>query len=153
MSAPETAGSKVIFYQLGQKFLDRQEDMPSEAKQVVYYSLAIGHHIGVIDCLKPIIRCTLEEFEQWLACWPEGDARSKLEGILKWGEINIDSTHISMLATSLDALRSQFSAQQAEWAAQLMQSLQAMSEEPAIYLIGRRRDQRETHAPANTRIP
>lgn len=134
------ASSKVIFYQLGQKFLDRQEDMPAESKQVVYYSLAIGHHIGVIDCLQPIIRCTLSDFETWLGLWPEGEARSKLEGILKWGEINIDSTHIRMLAEAIDTTRQRFTKQQTQWADQLMQSLREMAEEPAIYLIGRRRD-------------
>ncbi|GAB2894193.1 formate hydrogenlyase maturation HycH family protein [Uliginosibacterium flavum] len=131
---------KVIFYQLGQKFLDRQEDMPDEAKQVVYYSLAIGHHIGVIDCLKPILECPLPGYEQWIARLPAGDARSKLEGLLKWGEITIDSTHTHMLASALEAARDQFSAEEAQWAGQLIQSLAAIEAEPAIYLIAKRRD-------------
>ncbi|GAA5179429.1 formate hydrogenlyase maturation HycH family protein [Niveibacterium umoris] len=131
---------KVIFYSLGQKFLDREEDMPAEAKQVVYYSLAIGHHIGVIDCLKPILECPLAEFDQWIAKLPEGDARSKFEGIAKWGEITIDSTHTRMLAEAIDAVRPGFSPIEAGWASQLMQALRSIDAEPAIYLIAKRRE-------------
>ena len=130
---------KVIFYQLGQKFLDRQEDMPAEAKQVVYYSLAIGHHIGVIDCLKPVLECPTEEYTAWLEKMPEGDARNKLAGLLKWGEITIDRTHTGLLAGMLDAVRAAFNSAEAQWTAALMQSLQAIELEPAIYLIAKRR--------------
>ena len=130
---------KVIFYQLGQKFLDRQEDMPAEAKQVVYYSLAIGHHIGVIDCLKPILECLSEAYAAWLDKMPEGEARSKLAGLLKWGEITIDRTHTGLLAGMLDAARAGFDAPEADWTSALMQSLQAIEAEPAIYLIAKRR--------------
>ena len=75
---------KVIFYSLSQKFLEREQDIPSEAKQVMYYSLAIGHHLGVIDCLKPVLDCPLEGFRQWISRLPEGEARRKLEGVLRF---------------------------------------------------------------------
>ncbi len=42
---------KVVFSQLSRKFIDENDATPAEAQQVVYYSLAIGHHLGVIDCL------------------------------------------------------------------------------------------------------
>lgn len=133
---------KIVFYQLGQKFLDRQEDMPKEAKQVVYYSLAIGHHIGVIDCLKPILDIPEAAYERWMSAFPEGAARSKLEGVLKWGEINIDSSHIRTLANALDTAQAQFDEESAQWAQGLMRGLQAIALEPAIYLIARRREAR-----------
>lgn len=41
---------KVVFSQLSRKFIDENDATPAEAQQVVYYSLAIGHHLGVIDC-------------------------------------------------------------------------------------------------------
>ena len=43
---------KVVFSQLSRKFIDENDATPDEAQQVVYYSLAIGHHLGVIDCLE-----------------------------------------------------------------------------------------------------
>lgn len=131
---------KVIFYQLGQKFLDRKEDMPAEAKQVVYYSLAIGHHIGVIDCLKPILECPADDYAAWLAKLPEGAARSKLEGLLKWGEINIDNTVTHLLAKALDGARAGYSETENQWATRLIQSLADIEAEPAIYLIAKHRD-------------
>lgn len=130
---------KVIFYSLSQKFLDRQEDMPTEAKQVVYYSLAIGHHVGVIDCLSTVLECPLDNFKSWIEKLAEGEARNKLDGIFKWGEINIDSTHIHMLAAALESARDQFSVDEAAWADKLLQSLKAIDAEPAIYLIAKRR--------------
>lgn len=41
---------KVVFSQLSRKFIDENDATPAEAQQVVYYSTAIGHHLGVIDC-------------------------------------------------------------------------------------------------------
>ena len=40
----------VVFSQLSRKFIDENDATPDAAQQVVYYSLAIGHHLGVIDC-------------------------------------------------------------------------------------------------------
>lgn len=130
---------KVIFYSLSQKFLERKEDIPAEAKQVMYYSLAIGHHLGVIDCLKPVLECPLDGFQRWIGRLPEGEARRKLEGVLRWGEINIDLTHVTMLKAGLALLGSQLSDEEARWSEQLMLALAAIETEPAVYLMVRRR--------------
>ena len=34
----------VVFSQLSRKFIDENDATPDQAQQVVYYSLAIGHH-------------------------------------------------------------------------------------------------------------
>jgi len=133
--------SKVVFYALSQKFLEREEDTPPQAKQVMYYTLAVGHHIGVIDCLKTVLECPLEGFQSWIARLPaESDARRKFEGLLRFGEINIDSSHIQMLGAALDGIRAQLTAEEAEWQASLMRALAAIEAEPAMYLMVRRRD-------------
>ncbi len=46
--------TKVFFYLLNERFVENDEQVPEQAKQVMYYSLAIGHHVGVIDCFKKI---------------------------------------------------------------------------------------------------
>ncbi|VDZ74535.1 formate hydrogenlyase maturation protein HycH [Atlantibacter hermannii] len=46
----------------------------------------------MIDCLKTELVCPLEQYQQWLALLPEGEARRKLQGLLTFGEITIDST-------------------------------------------------------------
>lgn len=38
---------KVVFSQLSRKFIDENDATPAEAQQVVYYSPAIGHHLGL----------------------------------------------------------------------------------------------------------
>ncbi len=47
----------VVFSQLSRKFIDENDATPDQAQQVVYYSLAIGHHLGVIDCLEAALSC------------------------------------------------------------------------------------------------
>lgn len=129
---------KVLFYSLNQKFLEREEDVPQDAaaRQVMYYSLAIGHHVGVIDCFKAIIDCPYEAYKQWIAHLPEdGEARRKMEGLLKFGEITIDQTHIHMLAAAFDKILPTLSAYEAAWSRTLLQALAAIEQEPAIYLM------------------
>jgi hypothetical protein len=133
---------KVVFYALSRKFLQREADMPADdaARQVIYQTLALGHHIGVIDCLKPVLECPLDGFSDWLAVFPpEGEAYRKLEGVVKWGEIMIDSSHTHTMARALDAAAADFSPQQRSWADNLMQVLHAIELEPAMYLMVKRR--------------
>lgn len=130
---------KVVFYALSQKFLERKEDMPEQAKQVMYQTLALGHHIGVIDCLKTVLSCPLEGYTQWIARLPEGEARRKLEGLHKFGEITIDASHTQLLGAALGPLQDRLPAAEAEWTRQLLRALQAIEAEPAMYLMVRRR--------------
>lgn len=50
---------EVFFYRLSRKFVDEQFDVPEEAREVMYYSLAIGHHLGIVDCLRADLVCSL----------------------------------------------------------------------------------------------
>mgnify|MGYP000354876157 FL=1 len=89
----------VVFSQLSRKFIDENDATPAAAQQVVYYSLAIGHHLGVIDCLEAALSCPWADYLAWIATLEEGStARRKMEGVPKYGEIVIDANHIAMLA-------------------------------------------------------
>lgn len=69
---------QVVFSQLSRKFIDENDATPAEAQQVVYYSLAIGHHLGVIDCLEAALTCPWDEYLAWIATLEAGsDARRK----------------------------------------------------------------------------
>ena len=71
----------VVFSQLSRKFIDENDATPDAAQQVVYYSLAIGHHLGVIDCLEAALSCPWPEYLAWIATLEEGSvARRKMEG-------------------------------------------------------------------------
>ncbi len=130
--------AEVLFWSLRQKFLDSDDDMPAQAKQVMYYSLAIGHHVGVIDCLNKEFSCPLEQYQQWIGLLPEGEARRKMQGLLTFGEIVIDSTHTDLLATALAPLCESQVEPFAAWSATLIRLLTEIVHEPAIYLIVRR---------------
>lgn len=125
--------AKVAVYQLSHKFIDRREDVPENARQVVYYALAVGHHVGVMDCFSSLVEIPLDEFCNWLESLPDGPGRAKLEGVVKWGEIEINHSHIGMLMPVMNASSSKES-----WIPIMIQSMQGMSREPALYLMVRK---------------
>ncbi|QCE34499.1 formate hydrogenlyase maturation protein HycH [Acetobacteraceae bacterium] len=132
--------ANVVFYALGRKFVNEEKAKP-DAQQLVYYSLAIGHHIGVIDCLEEKLSIPVPEFKAWIEKLPEGEtARRKLEGLLKFGEIIIDSTHIHPLALALDRAMDKMTEQEKGWAKALINLLGMIDAEPSIYFIVRRKD-------------
>lgn len=137
---PGTAGEttdmsgKVVVYQLSHKFVNRREDIPENARQVVYYALAVGHHVGVMDCFASLAEIPFDEFCSWLKILPAGAGRTKLEGVMKWGEIEINRSHVESLLPVLEASRAQ-----KPWTPALAQCLRAMIQEPALYLMMRKR--------------
>ncbi|ECE8441557.1 formate hydrogenlyase maturation protein HycH [Salmonella enterica subsp. enterica serovar Stanley] len=130
---------KVVFSQLSRKFIDENDATPAEAQQVVYYSLAIGHHLGVIDCLEAALTCPWDEYLAWIATLEAGsDARHKMEGVPKYGEIVIDFNHVQMLARAFDEARAAQTPQQQEWSKLMLSMLHDIHQESAIYLMVRR---------------
>ena len=131
--------ARVAVYQLNRKFVNQREDVPESARQVVYYTLAVGHHVGVMDCFSCLVEIPLEEFQDWLAGLPPGVGRTKLEGVLKWGEIEINRSHVGALLPLLQPeAASGISAGAPGWAATLAQCLHSMLQEPAYYLMVRK---------------
>lgn len=130
---------RIVFYQLSHKFVDDRADIPENARQVVYYALAIGHHIGVMDCFASLMEIPCPEFERWVGRLPAGTVRRKLEGVLKWGEIEITHHHAGELLPVLEGALPQMDAAEAGWAARLASSARQMLAEPALYLMVRRR--------------
>lgn len=125
---------RVIFYQLRTKFVNRREDIPEEARQVVYYSLAVGHHVGVMDCFTKLAEAPLEEFSTWLQTLPPGPARSKLEGVLTWGEIEVNHSHSGILLQLFEQEHKEYPA----WIDVLADGLYCMQQEPAYYWMVRK---------------
>ncbi|WP_436858670.1 formate hydrogenlyase maturation HycH family protein [Citrobacter tructae] len=129
----------VVFSQLSRKFIDENDATPPEAQQVVYYSLAIGHHLGVIDCLEAALTCPWDAYLAWIATLEAGsEARRKMEGVPKYGEIVIDVNHVQMLACAFDRALAVQSPQQQAWSKQLLSLLHNIHQESAIYLMVRR---------------
>ncbi len=129
---------RAVFYQLTHKFVNDEKAIPEDARQVIYYSLAIGHHVGVMDCFQSLMEIPLADYQQWIDRLPAGVGRHKLEGLLKWGEIEINSSHTRELLPAIDAGLPQMSETEAQWAGVLVQCLQKMVEEPALYLMVRK---------------
>lgn len=130
---------QVLIYSLNQKFVEQETDIPPQAEQVMYYSLAIGHHVGVIDCLKSVLTCPTDEYICWIdhiSTSPE--AHAKLARLLKFGEITVDITHVNLLANAFMQQRDKMVSPYKEWTETLLQLLQAMTKEPAIYLMIKR---------------
>jgi hydrogenase-4 component J len=137
---PMTA--RVSLYQLHTKFVNQREDIPEDARQVVYYALAVGHHVGVMDCFSSLVDIPLDEFRAWVERLPESPGRTKLEGVLRFGEIEINRSHVSLLQplVGADGIRPDdlHLSEQPGWLATLAQCLQGILQEPALYLMLRK---------------
>lgn len=147
----------VMFYRLTKKFVESRESIPEESKQVMYYTLAIGHHTGVIDCFEPALACSRELYDKIVALFPEeGEARYKLEGIARYGEIQIDKSHVGVLLPAVDEVLTNLGyrgsakagidvqlsdfgerTQEVAWLMQFEDLLGEVRDEVALYLTGR----------------
>ena len=107
---------RAVFYRLSHKFVNNDASIPENAQQVIYYSLAIGHHVGVMDCFKSFLEIPMNDLRVWLSRLPESPGRQKLEGILKWGEIEINSSHAAAILSALDAGLPNMTKAEADWA-------------------------------------
>jgi len=125
--------AKIAVYQLSHKFINNHEDVPENAQQVVYYALAVGHHVGVMDCFSTVLEIPLEEFSTWIESLPEGAGRTKLAGVLKWGEIEINRSHVDLLLPLAKSNKADTA-----WATLLTRCIQAMRQEPALYYMMRK---------------
>ena len=133
--------TKVIFYLLNQRFVENDKQVPEQAQQVMYYSLAIGHHVGVIDCFKKLLICDYEDYQKFVESFPEGEARRKFAGLMKFGEIVIDSSHVNLLAKAMDENKADFAPQYQQWVEILMDTLASIQREPVMYIMVKRRDE------------
>ncbi len=70
----------VVFSQLSRKFIDENDATPDQAQQVVYYSPAIGHHLGVIDCPEAALSCPREDYLAWIGTLEAGSAARRKNG-------------------------------------------------------------------------
>ena len=92
----------VVFYLLGKKFVEENSDIPKEARDVIYYTLSMGHNTGVIDCFEPRFALDRKAFDKICDSLPEGDAKFKLTRIEKFGEIQIMKEDTNMLTEAIE---------------------------------------------------
>src|SRR5512143_3896738 len=107
--------SQVVFYRLSRKIVNNQDAIPEDARQVMYYSLAIGHHVGVLDCLSELMVVPVDAYRRVLEQLPVGEARRKLDGALTWNEIEIGRSHVDELLPALTRLVPEMEETDAEW--------------------------------------
>ncbi len=133
-------GSGVVFYQLSRKVVNNHEKIPEDARQVVYYSLAIGHHVGVLDCLSELMVVPVDKYTHDVEQLPDGEARSKLMGVLMWNEIEINRSHVDELLPVLSLHWPGANDLESSWIQTLILCLQKIAMEPALYLILKMRE-------------
>ena len=96
--------------------------------------------MGVIDCFKKLLICDYTDYQSFVDEFPEGEAKRKFAGLIKFGEIVIDSSHVNLLARALEQNHDAFSEIHKEWAAILMDTLASIQREPVMYIMVKRRD-------------
>ncbi len=137
----KTETGNVRIYALKRKFVDEQYDVPEEAKQVLYYSLAIGHHLGVVDCLEVEIEASRTEYQDWIGLLePQSRAYQKMHGFFTFGEITVYPDHIHMLACAFAKVdRAKMSDKQRAMTDKFIEVLTAIYHEQTMYLMIRDR--------------
>ncbi len=128
---------RVVFYQLSRKFVQEGQAVPAQSRQLIHYALALGHHVGVIDCFTSKLEIPLDDYRGWVARLPTGEGRRKLDGLLRFGEIEVNVGHTKMLRTAFES-GGAFSPSETQWSRQIVDLLNAIDEEPALYLMVRR---------------
>ena len=98
------APDQVVFYELTRKFVETEEDVPQEACDVLYYTLAVGHHTGVLDCFEPRLSVPVNVFYTLIDALPEGEAKTKFEAIRSFGECQLDKAAVPSLLEACDTL-------------------------------------------------
>ena len=94
----------MVFYELTRKFVETEEDVPQEACDVLYYTLAVGHHTGVLDCFEPRLSVPVDVFYSLADALPEGEAKTKFEAIRSFGECQLDKAAVPSLLEACDTL-------------------------------------------------
>ncbi|HCL5251943.1 TPA: formate hydrogenlyase maturation HycH family protein [Salmonella enterica] len=129
---------EIVFWTLRQKFIDSTVSMPEKSRQVMYYSLAIGHHVGVIDCLNVALRCSQAEYREWISLLNDKQAQRKMAGVLTFGEIVIDASHTALLAKAFAPLADDGAVVWKALSSQFIHLLDDIVREPAIYLMAKK---------------
>ncbi|WP_112478118.1 formate hydrogenlyase maturation protein HycH [Vibrio variabilis] len=127
---------KVYFYCLNSKFVDK-DDVPEQIKQVMYYSLTIGHHLGVVDCLDARVTCSRDEYRRWISLFESNaSVHRKLSGFMKYGEITIFPEHIHQMALAMSKLDGKaLDQKQRDITKTMMEMLQSIHQEPSMYIM------------------
>jgi hypothetical protein len=94
--------------------------------------------VGVIDTFSPAMTWPYDAYLDWVGGLPEGEARRKLDGVRRFGEIMIDSSHTRLLRAALKPAETQPDQPEASFSRQLDEQLVAIEKEPALYLMVRR---------------
>jgi hypothetical protein len=84
-----------------------------------------------MDCFSSQMEIPLDEYTSWLQTLPEGAARSKLEGVVRWSEIEVNVSHVEMLLPLFEAAQ----ADGPSWTRDIVQCLNSIKQETALYLM------------------
>ncbi len=132
--------TQIAFYRLSRKVVNNEQAIPEDARQVMYYSLAIGHHVGVMDCFSELMSVPEAQYSDCIKRLPDGDARRKLEGASRWQEIEINRGHVDQLLPALNSLLPDLTDADKDWVAKLIHCLREMIAEPALYMMVKARE-------------
>ena len=149
---------EVVFYRLGEKFVDHERSIPEDVRSVLY--LHAGHWAPYRGHRLPCPRLTTsrEVFADVLALLGPGQAHDKLAGVEKFGEIEVKKEHVPVLKPAVLAaldrvgaalevsdeppLRAVSEAVVAidapAWLEEFLRLLEEIQCEPCVYAMGRR---------------
>ncbi len=94
----------IVFYRLTKRFVEDESDVSEEALDVIYYTLAMGHNTGIIDCFDPKIAIDRKLFDHIVDSLDDSEGKRKLSGIEKFGEIQLDKLSVVDVIETVEKL-------------------------------------------------
>jgi len=134
--APEHSQARTVqVYRLVRKFVDNANSVPEGSKSVLYYTLSVGHHTGVIDCFERVLSMPVATFERICDGLDRGEARYKLEGVMRHSEIELGKAQVNLVIHALEPLLSSSDEEVSRFVALLLEQLHMVRDEAAVYVM------------------
>lgn len=134
--APRHSMARTVqVYRLVRKFVDNAKSVPEDAKSVLYYTLSVGHHTGVIDCFERVLSIPVATFERICGALGRGEARYKLEGVMRHSEIELGKAQVDLVINALEPLLSSSDEEVSHFVELLLEQLYMVRDEVAVYVM------------------
>lgn len=108
------ANDLVVVYELTGKLVDPEHKSPETSKQIIYYTLSVGHNTGTFDCFAEKLICSRKDYLLTLDLFEEGPALNKFMGVEAFGEIEINAESAPMLSRAVAQAYKKLEAELAE---------------------------------------
>lgn len=134
----------VEFHRLGAKMVENANEIPDDSADIMYYTLNVGHHTGIIDMFDIAKTIPLDFYKKVVCAMQVEDAKKKLQGVIDFSEIEVNKASAKSVIDGLVLLREDesltvdFSAEEVKDLDFLIELFKEVRDVQAFYVLVRR---------------